>query len=306
MAPIRSTHELVERARLRGPVRVVVPAAESQTALSAVLEAARQGLAQPVLVGDAAATARLVEELGGTPATLEIHHEPDDAAAARRAVALVRAGGARVILKGRLHTADLMRAVLDREAGLRTGRLLSDVLVSEHPLAPRLVGVSDGGVNVAPSLAQKKAILENAVRVFRRLGVERPKVAILCAVETVEEAQPQTQDARALAEMAERGEIEGCDVVGPIALDGALAVQAAQAKRMTSPVAGRADILLVQAIEVGNVLGKSFTWLAQKPVAHVIEGASAPVLIPSRAEAAGDKLCSIALGILASQETPSP
>ncbi len=304
MAPIRSTKELVERARLRGPVRVVVPAAESETALSAVLEAARQGLARPVLVGDAAATARLVEELGGAPAALEIHHEPDDAAAARRAVALVRAGEARVILKGRLHTADLMRAVLDREAGLRTGRLLSDVLVSEHPLAPRLVGVSDGGVNVSPSLAQKKAILENAVRVFRRLGIERPKVAILCAVETVEASQPQTQDAWALAEMAERGEIEGCDVVGPIALDGALAVQAAQAKKMTSPVAGRADILLVQAIEVGNVLGKSFTWLAQKPVAHVIEGAAAPVLIPSRAEAAADKLCSIALGILASQELP--
>jgi len=304
MAAIRSTHELVERARLRGPVRVVVPAAESETALSAVREAAHQGLARPVLVGDAAAIARLWEELGGELAGVEIHHEPDDAAAARRAVALVRAGEARVILKGRLHTADLMRAVLDREAGLRTGRLLSDVLVSEHPLAPRLVGVSDGGVNVAPTLAQKKAILENAVRVFRRLGVERPKVAVLCAVETVEESQPQTRDARALAEMAENGEIEGCDVVGPIALDGALAVQAAQAKKMTSPVAGRADILLVQAIEVGNVLGKSFTWLAQKPVAHVIEGAAAPVLIPSRAEAAADKLCSIALGILAAQEGP--
>jgi len=255
-------------------------------------------------VGDGAEIARLVAELGGDPAAVEIHHEPDDVAAARRAVALVRAGEARVILKGRLHTADLMRAVLDREAGLRTGRLLSDVLVSEHPLAPRLVGVSDGGVNVAPSLAQKKAILENAVRVFRRLGIERPKVAILCAVETVETSQPQTADARALAEMAERGEIEGCDVVGPIALDGALAVQAAQAKKMTSPVAGRADILLVQTIEVGNVLGKSFTWLAQKPVAHVIEGAAAPVLIPSRAEAATDKLCSIALGILAAQEAP--
>lgn len=302
MNPIRSTQELVERARARGPVRVVVPAAESETALSAVLEAARQGLALPVLVGDGKETARLVAELGGDPAAVEIHHAPDDAAAARRAVALVRAGEARVILKGRLHTADLVRAVLDREAGLRTGRLLSDVLVSEHPLAPRLVGVSDGGVNVAPSLAQKKAILENAVRVFRRLGIERPKVAILCAVETVEASQPQTQDARALAEMAERGEIEGCDVVGPIALDGALAVQAAQAKKMTSPVAGRADILLVQTIEVGNVLGKSFTWLAQKPVAHVIEGAAAPVLIPSRAEAAADKLCSIALGILAAQE----
>jgi phosphate butyryltransferase len=219
---------------------------------------------------------------------------------------MVRAGEARVILKGRLHTGDLMRAVLDREAGLRTGRLLSDVLVSEHPLAPRLVGVTDGGVNVAPTLEQKRQILQNAVRVFQRLGVERPKVAVLCAVETVEASQPQTAEARALAEMAERGEIEGCDVVGPIALDGALAIQAAKAKKMTSPVAGRADILLVPTIEVGNALGKSFTWLAGKTVAHVIEGAAAPVLIPSRAEAAQDKLCSIALGILASRESPSP
>jgi phosphate butyryltransferase len=304
MAAIRSTQELVERARAGGPMRVVVPGAESETALGAVLEAMRQGLALPVLIGDAAAIERLVASLGEDAASVEIHHEPDDAAAARRAVAMIRAGEARVLLKGRLHTADLMRAVLDRESGLRTGRMLSDVLVSEHPQAPRLVGVSDGGVNVAPDLARKKAILENAVRVFRRLGVERPKVAVLCAVETVEESQPQTRDARALAEMAERGEIEGCDVFGPIALDGALAIHAAQAKHMTSPVAGRADILLVQTIEVGNVLGKAFTWLAGKPVAHLIEGASAPVLIPSRAEAAQDKLCSIALGILASREGP--
>jgi phosphate butyryltransferase len=306
MAAIRSTQELVERARSRGPVRVVVPAAESETAVAAVLEAARQGLAAPVLIGDAGRVSRLVVELGGDPADVEILDEPDDGAAARRAVALVRAGQARLILKGRLHTAELMRAVLDRQAGLRNGRLLSDVLVSEHPQAPRLVGVSDGGVNVAPDLAQKKAILENAVRVFRRLGVERPKVAVLCAVETVERSQPQTGDARALAEMAERGEISGCDVVGPIALDGALAVQAAQAKHLSGPVAGRADILLVQSIEVGNVLGKAFTWLCGKPVAHVIEGASAPVLIPSRAEAAGDKLCSIALGVLASGPEGEP
>jgi phosphate butyryltransferase len=304
MAAIRSMSELVERARSTGPARLVVPAAESETALAAAIQARRQGLAEATLLGDAAGIRAMLEGLGADPGAFRLEHHPDDAEAARRAVALVRAGEATVILKGRLHTADLMRAVLDREVGLRTGRLLSDVLVSEHPQAPRLVGVSDGGVNVAPTLQQKKAILENAVRVFRRLGVERPKVAVLCAVETVEPSQPQTAEARALAEMAESGEIQDCDVVGPIALDGALALQAAQAKKMTGPVAGRADILLVPAIEVGNVLGKAFTWLALKPVAHVVEGAAAPVLIPSRAEAAQDKLCSIALGMLAAREGP--
>jgi len=304
MAAVRTLEELVERARALGPARLVVPAAEAETALKAVAAAERQGLAAPILVGDREGVRRLLEELGADPTRFEIEHEPDDAAAARRAVELVRTGAARLVLKGRLHTADLMRAVLAREGGLRTGRLLSDVLVSDHPLAPRLVGVTDGGVNVAPTVEQKRAILENAVRVFRRLGVARPKVAVVCAVETVEASQPQTAEARALAELAERGEIAGCDVVGPIALDGALALQAAQAKKMTSPVAGRADILLVPTIEVGNVLGKAFTWLAQKTVAHVIEGAAAPVLIPSRAESAEDKLCSIALGILAGEEPP--
>lgn len=304
MAAIRTLGELVDRAREGGRVRLVVPAAESETALAAAVLADRNGLADPVLLGDERGITLALLDMGADPQRFRIVHEPDDVQAARRAVAMVRDGEARVILKGRLHTGDLMRAVLDREAGLRTGRLLSDVLVSEHPLAPRLVGVTDGGVNVAPSLDQKRQILENAVRVFRRLGVERPKVAVLCAVETVEASQPQTAEARALAELAERGEIEGCDVTGPIALDGALAIQAAKAKKMTSPVAGRADILLVPTIEVGNALGKSFTWLAGKTVAHVIEGAAAPVLIPSRAEAAQDKLCSIALGILASRESP--
>lgn len=304
MPGIRSMSELVERAKALGPARLVVPAAESETALAAAVQSRRQGLARSILVGDAAGISRLLEQLGADPGDFQLEHVPDDAQAARRAVELVRAKEASLILKGRLHTADLMRAVLDRQDGLRTGRLLSDVLVSEHPEASRLVGVSDGGVNVAPSLEQKRAILENAVRVFRRLGVARPKVAVLCAVETVEGSQPHTAEARALAEMAERGEIEGCDVLGPVALDGALAIQAAKVKGMSGPVAGRADILLVPTIEVGNALGKSFTWLARKPVGHVIEGAAAPVLIPSRAEAAEDKLCSVALGILAAREDP--
>jgi len=302
--PIRTLDELVVRARALGPRVVAVPAAESETALAAVVEARRRGIARGLLLGDREGLVDRLWKLEEDPSHHEIVHEPDDRRAAAIAVGRVRAGEASLLLKGRLPTGDLLRAVLDRDHGLRTGRILSDVMVSEHPSSPprRIVGITDGGVNVAPRLAEKQAILQNAVRVFHRLGFARPVVAVLCAVETPSSAMPHTQDARALAEMAARGEIEGCDVVGPLALDNALLPWAAKAKGIEHPLAGRADVLLVPTIEAGNILGKAFSWLAGKPVAHVIEGARAPVLIPSRVERADDKLLSIALGILSAQE----
>lgn len=302
--PVRTLDDLVARARERGPQVVAVPAAESETALAAVVEARRRGIARGLLLGDREGLEDRLWKLEEDPSHHEIVHEPDDRAAAARAVERVRAGEARLLLKGRLPTGDLLRAVLDRDRGLRTGRILSDVMVSEHPTAPprRVVGITDGGVNVAPRLVEKRAILENAVRVFHRLGFERPVVAVLCAVETPSAAMPHTLDARALAELAERADIEGCEVVGPLALDNALLPWAARAKGIEHPLAGRADILLVPTIEAGNILGKAFSWLAGKPVAHVIEGARAPVLIPSRVERADDKLLSIALGILSAGE----
>lgn len=304
MEPVRSLDELVARARAIGPRVVAVPAAESETALAAVVEARRRGIARGLLLGDREGLVDRLWKLSEDPSHHEIVHETDDRRAAAIAVERVRAGEASLLLKGRLPTGDLLRAVLDRDHGLRTGRILSDVMVSEHPSSPprRIVGITDGGVNVAPRLAEKQAILENAVRVFHRLGFARPVVAVLCAVETPSSAMPHTQDARALSEMAARGEIEGCDVVGPLALDNALLPWAAKAKGIEHPLAGRADVLLVPTIEAGNILGKAFSWLAGKPVAHVIEGARAPVLIPSRVERADDKLLSIALGILSAQE----
>ena len=288
--------ELVARAVEIGPCRVVVPGGQAESALDASVEARRRGLAEPLLLGEAGAIRESLRALGEDPAAWAVEDVPDPASAARRAVDRVRAGQAEIILKGGLSTGELMRAVLDRESGLREGRLISDVLVTQH--GPRLLGVTDGGVNVAPTLAEKRAILENAVKVFHRLGVARPKVAALCALETVSPAMPHTAEAAALAELAARGEIEGCEVFGPVALDGALSVEAARHKGIAHPAAGQADILLVPAIEVGNALGKAFTWLASRPVAHVLWGARAPVLIPSRAEGAMDKLCSMALGVL--------
>lgn len=308
MAPVRSLHELVQRAVAAGRRRVAVPAALSQSALDAVLEARARGIAAPVLVGDREALLDELRARGEDLEGLRLVHAPDDRQAARVAVELVQAGEADILLKGKLSTGDLLRAVLDRQSGLRGDGLVSDLMVADAPPGspPRLLGVTDGGVNVAPGLAEKRAILRNAVRVFHRLGVARPRVAVLCALEAATAAMPHTLDAAALAEECLRGELGECEVFGPVALDGALSVEAARLKGIEHPAAGRADILLVPAIEVGNALGKAFTWLAGRPVAHVIEGARVPVLIPSRAEGARDKLCSIALGALAAGPARGP
>jgi phosphate butyryltransferase len=278
-----------------------VAAAESSTALAAAAEARRQGIAEPVLLGEVAEIRRRLAALGEDPDRWEIVASESDADAARRAVAMVRAGEAAILMKGRLRTAELLHAVLDRQAGLRTGALLSDVMVSNHPVAgqERLLGLTDGGVNVAPDLQQKKAIVENAVELFRRLGYGSPKVACLCAVETVTPAMPHTGEARALSRMNAQGEIKGCLLSGPLALDNALSTEAARQKGIDDPVAGHADILLAPAIEVANALGKAFTYIGGHRVGHLVVGARAPVLIPSRVDLAEDKLNSIALGVLA-------
>jgi phosphate butyryltransferase len=300
MTPIPSLDALLEAARTLGPLRLAVAAAESETALQAAALARRRGIAEVILVGPPAALVARLRDMGEDPDRYTLEPASDDVDAARRAVALVRGGEAHVLLKGKLSTGDLLRAVLDRSAGLRGEGLLSDVLVADHPLSPtpRLIGLTDGGVNVAPTLEQKKAILANAVRLFRSLGTPRPKVACLCAVENVSETMPHTVEARALAEAAARGELGDCEVAGPLALDNALSPEAARAKGIEHPVAGHADVLLVPTLEAGNLLGKAFTWIARRPVGHVIVGARAPVLIPSRVESAEDKLASIALGVV--------
>lgn len=301
LKPITTLDQLFAEACARGPLRLVVAAAESDTALAAAVLARRRLLAEPLLVGDPAGLSARLTALGEDPGSWELHPARDDADAARRAVAMVRGGEASLLMKGRLATRELLRAVLDRADGLRIGQLLSDVLVADHPHAspPRLIGVTDGGINVAPTLAQKRAIIENAAALFRRLGHPRPRVACLCAFEKVTSSMPHTGEAAELSRLNEAGELAGCEVFGPLALDNALSLEAAVAKGISHPVAGRADVLLAPDIETGNALGKSFTWVARARVAHVVVGALAPVLIPSRVEWAEDKLLSIALGVLA-------
>jgi phosphate butyryltransferase len=213
---------------------------------------------------------------------------------------MAHAGEVDLLLKGHLRTDELLRAVLDKESGLRTGRLLSDVLLYEDKLsgAIRLVGISDGGLNVLPNLEQKKQIVQNAIEVMRSLGLARPKIALMSATEAVSESLPSSVDARLLTEMVEAGQFDDAQVFGPLALDCALLESAAREKRIEHPVAGHADCMVVPNIEAGNLLGKSVKYLGGSQCAHVIAGAKLPILIPSRVESVDDKVNSIALGVI--------
>jgi phosphate butyryltransferase len=298
---LTSFDALRHRASSGTPRRVAVAGADSATALSALDAAVRDGLATARLVGRVAEIRALIDREGLTglrDAALEAAESPD--AAAERTAELAAAGEADVILKGSVRTDQLLRAVLDRRHGLRTGRLLSDVLLYEDALSGtrRLVGVTDGGINVAPDEAALRQIVANAVAVFRALGFARPRVALLSATEAVSAAVPSTVLARALSDAAAAGELGDCDVVGPVALDGALLPSAARAKGIEHPAAGRADVLVAPGIEAGNILGKAVKYLGGSACAHVVVGARVPVLIPSRVESAEDKLNSIALGAL--------
>ena len=292
---------VLEAARLQGPAPVVLACGHDPAALVALARAEACGLAEAVLVGQP----ELIEaalKAQEAPQRARIVEAPDEESAVRRAVDLVREGRGRILLKGKTQTATVMRAVLDRERGLRTGRLLSDAFIFEYAMpegGTRLICVTDGGINVAPDLAAKKHILENAVEVYHSLGFERPRVAVMSAVESVIPDHVPSLDAVELTRMAAAGEIQGCVVEGPLSLDLAISPAAAGKKGHGGEVAGQADILLCPDIVSANLLAKGTTWFGHARLAHVIMGAAAPVLIPSRSDTPDAKLFSIALGVLA-------
>ena len=295
--PIRSFAELRLRARHAAPKRVGVVVADDPVALGAAADALRLGIARPVLIGDEANIRTAAVGHDGLLDQAEIVAAED---AAKAGAALAAAGRVDILLKGHLRTDELLRAVLDKQAGLRTGQLLSDVLLYEDTLsgATRLVGITDGGLNIAPGLEQKKQIVLNAIAVLHCLGIARPRIALMSATEAVSDALPSTMDAAVLAEMGSKGEFGEADVFGPFALDNALLKSAAEAKGIRNPVAGRADCMVVPTIEAGNLLGKAVKYLGGSACAHVVVGAKVPVLIPSRVESADDKVNAIALGVL--------
>lgn len=291
--------ELRRRAQELGPMRVAVVVADDEVALMAAADALQLGIARPILIGDGRKIWAKAEALG----LIDLMDAAELVAAsdaAPIAVQMARAGNVDIILKGHLRTDELLRAVLDKTAGLRTGRLLSDVMLYEDVLSGerRLVGLSDGGLNVAPTLEQKKQIVQNAIEVMHSIGLARPRIAIMSASEVVTESMPSTLDAQALSNMGAAGEFGEAEVYGPLALDNALVESAAKAKGIDSPVAGHADCMLMPNIEAGNLLGKAIKYLGGSQCAHVVVGAKVPILIPSRVESSDDKVNAIALGVI--------
>lgn len=296
---IKSLAELVTKAREYGPLSLAVAAAADEEVLLAVKEARKLGIATPLLVGDEQKIRELATKIDFDLTDVSLYHEPQTVSCARRAVELVSSGQAQLLMKGLMSTADILRAVLDKEIGLRTGRILSHVMIYELPSYNRLFFLTDGGMNMFPDLKQKADIVTNAVEVAHALGIAEPKVAALAAVEVVNPDMPATLDAAALVQMGARGQIKGCIIDGPLALDNAISAEAAAHKGITSPVAGQADILLVPTIEAGNLLGKAMTYFGHGKSAGIVVGTKAPVVLVSRADPHETKLQSIALGVVA-------
>jgi phosphate butyryltransferase len=278
--------------------RVAVAAAQDHTVLEAVLRASRERVAEAVLVGDEAKIRTIAADRRLPLDGLTVIDRKDDVEAAATAVGLVAAGQADLVMKGYLHTDDYLRAVLQKENGLRAGVLMSHVFVAQLPGRDRLLFITDGAMNIAPDLEQKAQIVLNAVHLAQALGCEEPRVAALAAVELLNPAMPATVDATCLHTMGERRQFSPrCLVDGPFALDNAVSAEAAAHKGITGPVAGEADILLVPCIEAGNMLVKSLVYFAAARVAGVVLGAKCPVVLTSRADSAESKFLSIALGV---------
>lgn len=296
--PFENLDFLLDRCRAAGTSRVAVAAAQDADVLSALDNARDKGIVEPILIGRRERITGLIDSLGLDLKGCEIIDEPDDGEASKRAVALVTSGEAQMVMKGQVKTATLLKAILDKEKGLRTGSVLSHLFLLEIPRLNRVFAVTDGGLNTYPTLQEKVRLVENAVGCYHRLGVERPRVAALAAVEVVNPAMACTLDAAALSQMNRRGQIKGCAVDGPLALDNAVSLEAARLKGIDSEVAGQADILLVPHIEAGNLVGKVALSLIGARGAGAVLGAKAPVILTSRTDSAETKLLSIALGVL--------
>ncbi len=283
----------------KGPYLVAVAAAEDDAVLGAVESARREGMIRAVLFGDRAAIEATAAAEGIDLSPYEVIHAPGASTAAGAAVSRVREGGAQFLMKGLLDTSVILKAALNKETGINAGRLASHVGVIESPYYHKLLIVTDAAINIAPSLKEKIDILRNAVDLAVALGVESPKVALLAAIEKVNpDKMPCTAEAAVLTQMSRRGQIPGCVVDGPLALDNAISAEAARVKKIDSPVAGDADILITPDIEAGNVLYKALLDLGGAKGAGLVLGAGAPIVLTSRADSSETKAASIALAVL--------
>ncbi|MCB2289068.1 phosphate butyryltransferase [Clostridium sp. CS001] len=293
---VKRLDELIELAKVKVKKTLSVAVAQDNVVLKAVVEAVRLQIVDAVLVGDEEKITDIAAKENLSLENIRIVNEKNIVSAAAKAVELVTNGEAHFIMKGMLGTSDLLRAVLNKDAGLRGKGLLSHVMVYDVPTYHKLLFITDGGMVTYPELKDKIEIINNAVEVAHALQIDIPKVAPVCAVEVVNSAMQATLDAAALSLMNKRGQIKGCLIDGPLGLDNAISKEAAEHKGIISDVAGDSDILLVPNIEAGNFLGKSLTYFAKAESAGIIVGAKCPVVLVSRADSAKSKLYSIALG----------
>ncbi|QDR79829.1 phosphate butyryltransferase [Sporomusa termitida] len=301
---IKNFAEIIQAAQAKGPKTIAVAVAQDAEVLLAVQQAQALGIADAILVGNAAQIRQIARERHIGIERFTIVDQADNTAACQTAVQLVARGEAQVVMKGLVETAVILKAVLHKETGLRTDNVLSHVAVAEISGYDRLFYITDAAMNIDPDVLIKKQIIDNAVQVARALGNDQPKVACVCAVEKTNAKMQATLDAAALVTMNENGELKGCTVAGPLALDNAVSVTAARHKGIVNPVAGQADILLMPFIEAGNMLYKSIVFFARGKIAGIVVGAKAPVVLTSRADSDIAKLNSIAIGILMACNAP--
>lgn len=298
MEMLTTFEQVVKYAESLPSVTVAVAAAADQEVLEAVLDAKKHGIADFLLFGDEEKIRSICTEIGLDLAAVEVVHATSIAQACLLAVTAVSEKRADVLMKGMVQTADFLRAVLNKEKGLRAGKVLSHVASFEVPGFDHLIHVTDPALNVAPELKDKAQIVENVIDFCHSLGLQEPKIAVLGAVEVVNPAMQPTLDAAALSQMNRRGQIKGAIVDGPFALDNAVSVESAEHKGIQSPVAGKADVLLVPDIEAGNILYKSMVYFAKAKIGALVLGAKAPIVLTSRADSAEAKLYSIAMAVL--------
>jgi len=300
---LRTFDEVLNKAKDYGPKKMAVASAGAEDVLKAVEAARKEGLTDSILVGDKKEIIQIANKMGIDLTNYEIIDQLDKTEATRCAVELVRNKKASILMKGMIGTARILKAILDKEIGLRTNRMLSHVYTLQIKGYDRLLTMTDGAMSISPDLKQKAQIIQNAIYYAHSMGIEKPKVAAVAALELVNPDMPATIDAACLAKMSERGQIVGGIVDGPLGFDNAISREAAKHKGVESPVSGEVDIVLVPNIESGNIFAKGLVYLANAVPAGLLLGAKAPVVLVSRSDSAQSKLYSIALGVLMSEMT---
>ena len=301
ITPLRQHHKydrLIAATEELAPLPTAIAHPCDEASLRGVVEAAQAGMIVPILVGPKERMRSVAAAIGLDIAGFEMIEAAHSQAAAEKAVELVRSGKADLLMKGSLHSDELLGAATKRDAGLRTGRRISHVFVMDVPTHPETLFITDAAVNIAPDLLAKRDIVQNAIDLYAGLGLGTPKVAILSAVETVTPSIPSTIEAAALCKMADRGQITGGVLEGPLAFDNAISPEAARIKGISSPVAGHAEILVVPDLEAGNMLAKNLSFLSGADAAGIVLGARVPIILTSRADNVRTRMASAAVAML--------